>query len=375
MKHAIAAAGACFALAASHSHAQTNVVVYGVLDVGMDYGKAGSFSQVRQLSGGLVGSRLGFRGTEDLGGGLSAVFRLESGINADTGTFAQGGRAFGREATLGLSSKDWGTIRLGRMGSTFYVASLSVNAFQAGQSGSVSAITRSTATSDKYPLHLIAAARSDNAVHYTSPSWGGVQLQLHGSAGEKSTTQGSMVGATLQYNARPWNVLVSVAKQRGAGSTDRVGAARGLMVGGSYDAGFAKVFAGYTREKNDCLTCTGVLERMEGLTARGAGDFTLLNLGVRAPVGAWTLIGEVFYLRDRSDYAAPVGNRDVPWLALGAEYALSKRTTLWGSVGAVRNRNGSQYVLSTGPAPRPANAVPAGNPTAKNIGIGITHAF
>ena len=92
-------------------------------------------------------------------------------------------------------------------------------------------------------------------------------------------------------------------------------------------------------------------------------------------MGAWTLIGEVFYLRDRSDYAAPVGNRDVPWLALGAEYALSKRTTLWGSVGAVRNRNGSQYVLSTGPAPRPANAVPAGNPTAKNIGIGITHAF
>src|SRR6478735_3149745 len=85
---------------AGATFAQTNIVIYGVVDANITYenngGPAGSV--VRLDSGGQSGSRLGFRGTEDLGGGLSASFMLENGYNVDNGTLGQGGLLFGRQA-------------------------------------------------------------------------------------------------------------------------------------------------------------------------------------------------------------------------------------------------------------------------------------
>jgi predicted porin len=181
-----------------------------------------------------------------------------------------------------------------------------------------------------------------------------------------------MYGGSIRYTNGAWDILASGLKQDGANNN---GSAKAVMAGGSYDAKFAKIFVGYTREKNDCVSCTGVLARIEGITPRGAGDFTLMNIGVRVPFGALTAIAEALKVQDRSDYAAPTQSRSAPWFAVGAEYALSNRTKLWGSVGTISNKNGSQYVLQTGGALRPVGLVDGTNATARNFGVGMTHMF
>ncbi|WP_308610527.1 porin [Massilia frigida] len=94
--------------------AQSSVTVYGVADAALVKESGGVAGGVTKMVGGVEGgSRLGFRGTEDLGGGLAAIFTLEMGFNLDTGTSAQGGVAFGRQAFVGLNSKA-GALTLGR---------------------------------------------------------------------------------------------------------------------------------------------------------------------------------------------------------------------------------------------------------------------
>eukprot|EP01036_Dinobryon_divergens_P044212 gene44212-58978_t len=103
-------AAAVLSTLAGVAAAQSNVTVYGRVDLSVaQQAAAPDNKEVRNGSG----SRLGFRGTEDLGGGLKATFVLESGINAQSGTLGQGGRAFGRQSFVGLGN-DWGTLRLGR---------------------------------------------------------------------------------------------------------------------------------------------------------------------------------------------------------------------------------------------------------------------
>ncbi|GAB7522798.1 hypothetical protein PBS_17820 [Paraburkholderia sp. 2C] len=102
--------------AAQIAHAQSSVTLYGLLDAGLQYtnnvGSGGSL--FRQTSGNINGSRFGMRGNEDLGGGLGAIFVLEGGFNINNGKSAQDGRLFGRQAFVGLSSKEYGTVSLGR---------------------------------------------------------------------------------------------------------------------------------------------------------------------------------------------------------------------------------------------------------------------
>ena len=95
--------------------AQSSLTIYGLFDIGIEAAKSGGGTTVREISGGSFGSRLGFRGVEDLGGGLSAVFRLENGFVGDSGTLAQGGLIFGREASVGLAKEGFGAVTLGRI--------------------------------------------------------------------------------------------------------------------------------------------------------------------------------------------------------------------------------------------------------------------
>jgi predicted porin len=95
-------------VASTSVHAQSSVTLYGILDVGVEYANhvaqtGGSSSAVREQSGNLAGSRWGFKGNEDLGGGYKAVFTLESGFNLNNGTLGQGGRLFGCKAFVGIS--------------------------------------------------------------------------------------------------------------------------------------------------------------------------------------------------------------------------------------------------------------------------------
>jgi predicted porin len=369
-----AIAAGTFACICAAAGAQSSVTIYGVLDVGVEYAEAGSIHRVSESPSIGTGSRLGFRGTEDLGDGLAAVFRLESGVNIDVGALAQGGLAWGREATVGLSSRTYGTVLLGRSPTPYFFNVLAVDAFQQGHAGSLLASQRSTPTANNYLLPLLAQARMDNSISYVSPAFGGsVVVRLQGSLGEGSTSIGRGYAGSARYTEGPWDATIIYVRQSGANNAN--GSVRAFEAGGNYNFGPAKLFFGYTKEVNDCLTCTGIYARIQGLRPGGAGDFRLTNVGVRIPVGALILIGQAARIQDRSDYAAPTGSRDALNLAVGAEYSLSKRTVLWSSVGTVGNQNGSRYAVSAGNGPRGSAFVPDGNPRATSASLGMTHRF
>jgi predicted porin len=102
-------------LVSSGVHAQSTVTMYGLIDEGLNFtNNAGNGQAYRLQSGDVVGSRWGFKGTEDLGGGLAAIFKLENGFNASNGALGQGDRLFGRQAYVGLTSQNYGTLTVGR---------------------------------------------------------------------------------------------------------------------------------------------------------------------------------------------------------------------------------------------------------------------
>jgi len=111
----VAAILASFAGAAQ---AETSVTLYGVVDTGIGYnkikGNGYDGSKLGMINGIQAGSRWGLRGSEDLGDGLRAEFKLESGFDSGNGTRGQSGRLFGRQATIGLANDAWGTIEFGR---------------------------------------------------------------------------------------------------------------------------------------------------------------------------------------------------------------------------------------------------------------------
>lgn len=113
-------AAALLAAGTGMAHAQSSVSIYGLIDLGLTYYSnaaktgGGGASLLRMDSGIAQGSRIGFKGTEDLGGGLNAFFTLETGFGADDGSLGQGGLLFGRQSFVGLGSKDWGALSVGR---------------------------------------------------------------------------------------------------------------------------------------------------------------------------------------------------------------------------------------------------------------------
>src|SRR3569833_204250 len=164
--------------------AQTNVTIYGLLDAGVHYRDNGADTNNKTWgvdSGQASGSRLGFRGTEDLGGGLAAIFTLESGVNVDDGTLGQGitgsanspalTRLFGRQAFVGLSG-NFGAVKFGRQYAPIRVAVESVDPF--GVSGAGNA-------ANFFNVH---GERTDNTVNYSTANFGGFSGQAAYSFGD-----------------------------------------------------------------------------------------------------------------------------------------------------------------------------------------------
>ncbi len=138
-KHRNARLQCCAALigatAALAAHAQTppsgsSVSIYGLMDLGVEYvnnvGATGSSLTRMPSNTGTLPSRLGFRGSEDLGGGLKAIFTLEMGLAPDQGTLGQGGRGFGRQSFVGLEGP-WGSVTAGRQYSMLFYSMLNAD--------------------------------------------------------------------------------------------------------------------------------------------------------------------------------------------------------------------------------------------------------
>jgi predicted porin len=351
-------------LAANAALAQSQVTVYGVLDSGVVYttntnASGSSLVKVPGLTG-SVPSRLGFRGTEDLGGGVQALFVLESGLNVDTGTMGQGNRLFGRQAYVGLKNA-YGTLTLGRQVNMTFLAAI--------KSDVMGPNLFSMSSIDLY----IPNARSDNAIGYLG-SFGAFTAGATYSLGRDASAAGGpaatgcagevagnskacrQVTALLGYDNKAWGVTASYDLMNG-----NTGAAAGLATSDSSDrrttlngyamAGKAKVGAGLMVRKKVAAARANDLES------------DLYYLGASYPLTpALQLDGQVA----RHDVKAS-GN-DSTLTVLRMTYSLSKRTAVYGSIGHMKNAGAAAIALDVG------GTVGAGL-SQSGLSVGVRHAF
>ena len=298
------ALGSAVFLTALGAQAQSSVSVYGLLDLSMGSTKAPGGSSVKTVdSGKMTTSYFGFGGKEDLGGGLSAVFKLESFMRATTGAQGRfdGDTAFARSANVGLSHKDYGTMTFGRNTTALFVSTLMYNAFgdSFGYSPSIRHyFTSGTTTGD--------TGWSDSFA-YASPTFGGVRFGLAGANKNSGSavSNGGNWSANLGYGAGPASASLVVQRVKKDGAT-QVADTRTTQLGGSYDFGVVKAFAQYGEVENLSTPNT----------------YKISGLGARFPIGAGALLAQWGQI-------SPESGADRKTLSLGYVHALSKRTELY----------------------------------------------
>lgn len=327
----------CICLSA---YAQSSLTLYGILDLYLQWGQ-GDRHQTTVQSGGVSSSRLGFKGTEALGTGLSAVFVLESGILADVGAYAQGGLTFGRQAHVGLASSTHGTLSLGRQYVPQYVTLDAADPYGTGAGSAASSGIVAT------------TSRSNNAVVYKSPVW----RSLSGTAmiglgeSESGSRHGNLHGASVQY--APGMLTLGLAwsqiKKASASKAD----ANYLLLTGAYDLGSFKM--------------TGGLQ-------------TVNNLGGSADVDRREFFGGVIVPWGQDEFSAGVGagktrrltgSRAVQW-TLGYAHPLSRHTRLY-AVGT-RIHNGRRAAHTSNAATGTGPSTSAGRNVSALL-LGVRHAF
>jgi predicted porin len=357
------------ALVAFQARAQSNVSIYGIVDAYAQY-LDGSSRSVRLQSSGLSGSRLGFRGTEDLGDGFKAIFALELGLNLDTGTSAQGGISFGRQAFVGLSGS-WGELTLGRQLGSLYRLGLDFSAFRLGTAGP-SVFTVGGFAGGYEPFRGAdgsavppaagstgngGPARINNSIRYASPVWNGLSGTAILGLGEMAggARDNRLYDVSLRYTADRFDayiVYVSDKTSSGAFQSD-VGT---LGIGGTYKFDRFKFFAGGI-EVND--------KRLASEDGRGywvGAEYSWSRNTVRAQ-----------WLQNRPRYGTE--NRTNAF-GVGYQYDLSKRTALYSSVTRFRN----DAIAGVGGLGRYSSAIPAGltsvgNTSLSEVVAGMRHSF
>jgi len=184
------------------AHAQSSVTLYGIIDEGVQFSSntkntvngvnVGGRQTALDSTSGLNGSRWGLKGAEDLGGGLKAIFTLESGINLNNGAFGQGGTPFGRQAFVGLSSDRYGALTLGRQYDSVvtYVQPVATTGYLGGSS-----LIEHPGDLD----NLNNSLRTNNTIKYASPNFSGLtfgaEVSLGGQAGNVTGSGGYSAGA------------------------------------------------------------------------------------------------------------------------------------------------------------------------------------
>jgi predicted porin len=331
----IALACAC---AATGAWAQSSLTLFGVVDVGVARLTGDGTSRSGVSTGGANISRLGFRGTEDLGGGLAASFWLESGLDVDTGTGKApgGGLGFNRRATASVSSADWGELRLGRDDAATFLNTLIFDPFLTNGVGGTNAF-----------IMLGAPIQISNAVSYFLPgALGGFYGQAQYAFGEATAgSQGNYWGVRGGWRGKALHVAAAAGVLKGATSSDDNHIRN---AGVSYDFGPAR---------------PSLLWAVED---RAGVKITAWELGVTAPVGP----GELRAQASRYDTA----NSDADWrkIAIGYGYNLSRRTQVYGTIAHVDNSAGAQRSIGVQGLAAPGTSLGG---TSNGYEVGVRHSF
>ncbi|WP_244814021.1 porin [Caballeronia sp. Lep1P3] len=335
----VAALTGVFATAA---HAQSSVTLYGLIDAGITYtNNQGGHSNWKETSGSVNGSRWGLRGAEDLGGGLKAIFTLENGFSIANGTLGQGGREFGRQAFVGLSSNQFGAVTLGRQYDSVvdFLGPLALTGTQYG------------GTQFAHPFdndNLDNTFRVNNSVKYTSANYAGFKLGAQygfsNAAGGFSNNREYSVGAS--YNYGPLNIAGAYLQLNNTQTTP-AGAAlntNGAVAGDApFAAGRQRIFGGgisyafgpatvgfvFTQTMLDDATFITPAGTQSGAAAplsNGHVRFTNYEVNGRYNLTpALSLAANYTYTNSRIDGVAPKWHQ----VDLQTAYALSKRTDVY----------------------------------------------
>lgn len=333
MKRKAVALAALGCVVSGGAAAQSSVTLYGLVDSGIEYvnhAAANGSSTVKLVSGGKNTSRWGLRGSEDLGGGLKAIFTLESGIAIDTGKLDTDNTLFDRRAWVGLQDKTLGSVRLGRDFTTTYDFMLPFDPM--GYAPNYSWATSSTATGGRKDGMF---SRSANIVRYDG-QFGPVKVGGTMSFGEVpgSFKSSSKYDLGLGYNAGNFAAAVTWDRQMGAGTSttpaDSTDYIQGIHAGASYDFGPLSVYAGY-RNYRKTFTTTAAKQLSDMYWVGAAYDFT----------PAFTLYGAVYKQNIKGDT-----NGDPILISMRAQYNLSKRTSAYLSAAYAKARNGQNVSVS-----------------------------
>lgn len=326
---------------ATSALAQSSVTIYGRADAGI-YHQSRSNPGANQWTLSSDTSYFGLRGSEDLGGGLSATFKLESQVDLSSGSSSSA--FFNREAYVGLSDRRLGTLQLGSMwGPSVWISGKS-DAFGRAQLGAVQTLLQGAHNRGN-------TFKFDNAVQYISPKIGNVFGRAYIQAAEGATT-GRNYALALDYTAGPAFLGLAFDSAQIAGSAVGLAApavrAKTLGIGGAYNFGVARIHGYYQRNQIPGLDAASSINASAALPV-GAGEF-------RLAVGRWSRPGDA----------------DASRLALGYAHFLSKRTQVYGNFAVLKN--GSRSTTMLFPISQDSAPAVAGQDV-KAFGVGMRHMF
>lgn len=348
--------------------AQSSVTLFGVIDAGYaSLHNQGAGRNSGLVSGGSSTSRIGLRGTEDLGGGMSASFWLEGQLNNDVGGGAtqSAGLDFARRSTVSLSGP-FGELRLGRDIVPTAYAHLMYD--PTGNRGLI-AIDLTAASLGGVAMPSGGPLRNSNTVNYFLPATlGGWYGHVQYAFGEKASgttalggsRNGNYLGARGGYKKGPLDISVALGQYAQLVRAGAAGDYTIANIGASYDFGFIKPMGLFQRERMDA---TGTAARFE---------FDTLALGLIAPAGRGNVLATVA----KYDNRTAGSNNSYYKFGLGYVYPLSKRTSLYAQGAVIDNKGTGTMVLngmSSSVAVPSAGMTPGGRST--GYALGIKHMF
>jgi predicted porin len=333
---------AALATVATAAQAQSSVTIYGVIDNGITRAtnvEGTNTSMTGMSNGGLSTPRWGFKGVEDLGGGLKAGFNLESELLTDTG--AATATLFNRASFLSLSQAGVGSLRMGHMNRQDYSMAAKYDAFGGNNIGGWIASNSGT-------VSLSVAERISNAVELQTASFGGFKLtyQLgYGEvAGQSNQNRTTVIGA--EYGVGKFSTAVTYAEKNA--NTTAALTTKVTSVYAQYNLGVALLTGGFAKSETD----------------NSAVELSGYHVGARVPVNKKVTVLAAYNAFDNDEGKKPTT------YALGTTYAFSKRTTGY-LIGAKSNQdNGSkQNIVSTSKYNGFDTPAAGNNQTAYSVGI------
>lgn len=333
-------------------HAADSVAIYGLIDLGLtNYSNAttssgGKASLLRMDSGIAQGTRIGFKGNEDLGGGTSAFFTLETGFNADDGSLGQGGLLFGRQSFVGLNSGELGSVSLGRQ----YDFMLSLGQYSIGALAPAGAFAwalhadaaHTTAMDD----HIWGGDRTNNSIKYNSAKLGGLTVGAMYGFGEVagSSTASRTVSAATQYDNGGFSTALAYTDIK---NSTGVSSSRMFGLGASWLWNAWKPFGVITQVKNTATS----------------SKYTTYEFGTIYALTAMWDLSAAYQIQNRN-----LGVAGATAFITMADYKISMRTDLYTGLTYNRDKGAKAYAVYAG-------GVQSGTGLQTAVRIGIRHRF